>query len=77
MIPIDEKIYKADDGMKLTNGETFVNIIYLGKNDSIENWHEITEEEAERLQNEEVLIEDLSELEQKAHAYDILTGVIE
>jgi hypothetical protein len=77
MIPIDEKTYKADDGMKLTNGETFVNIIYLGKNDSIDNWHEITEEEAERLQNEEVPIEELSELEQKAHAYDILTGVVE
>lgn len=52
MIPIDEKTYKADDGMKLTNGETFVNIIYLGKNDSIDNWHEITEEEAERLQKQ-------------------------
>lgn len=53
MIPIDEKTYKADEGMKLTNGETFVDIIYLGKNDSIDNWHEITEEEAERLQNTE------------------------
>jgi hypothetical protein len=58
MIPIDEKTYKADDGMKLTNGETFVNIIYLGKNDSIGNWHEITEEEAERLQNAEMPTED-------------------
>lgn len=78
MIPIDEKTYKADVGMKLTNGETFVDIIYLGKNDSIDNWHEITEEEAERLQNEEVPpTEELSELEQKAHAYDILTGVTE
>ena len=77
MIPIDEKTYKADEGMKLTNGETFVNIVYLGKNDSIDNWHEITEEEAERLQTEEVPTEELSELEQKAHAYDILTGVIE
>lgn len=73
---IDEKTYKADEGMKLTNGETFVDIIYLGKNDSIDNWHEITEEEAERLQNEEVPTEEPS-LEQKAHAYDILTGVIE
>lgn len=54
MIPIDEKTYKADEGMKLTNGETFVDIIYLGKNDSINNWHEITGEEAERLQNEDM-----------------------
>lgn len=58
MIPIDKKTYKADDGMKLTNGETFVNIIYLGKNDSIDNWHEITEEEAERLQSIEIPTED-------------------
>jgi hypothetical protein len=59
MIPIDEKTYKANDGMKLTNGETFVDIIYLGKNDSIDNWHEITEEEAERLQSKETeLIDD-------------------
>ena len=78
MIPIDEKTYKADVGMKLTNGETFVDIIYLGNNDSIDNWHEITEEEAERLQNEEVPTDnEATELEQKAHAYDILTGVIE
>lgn len=77
MIPIDEKTYKANKGMKLTNGETFVDIIYLGKNDSIDNWHEITEEEAERLQNEEVPTEDLSEIEEKAHAYDILMGVVE
>lgn len=48
---IDENTIKADEGMKLTNGETFGNIVYLGKYDSIDNWHEITEEEAERLQN--------------------------
>ena len=54
MIPIDEKAYKADDGMKLTNGETFVTEVHLGANDSIDNWHEITEEEAERMQNEAI-----------------------
>lgn len=51
MIPIDEKAYKADGGMKLTNGEAFGVIVYIGNGDSIDNWHEITEEEAERLQN--------------------------
>lgn len=50
---IDEKTIVADNGMKLTNGETFGSIVYLGTNDSIDNWHEITEEEAERLQNTE------------------------
>lgn len=74
---INEKTIEADEGMVLTNGTAFGVIVYLGKNDSVDNWHEITEEEAERLQNEDVPTEPLSELEQKAHAYDILTGVIE
>ena len=50
---IDKKTIQADSGMVLTNGETFGSIVYLGTNDSIDNWHEITEEEAERLQNTE------------------------
>ena len=74
MIPINEKTYKADDGMKLTNGETFVNIIYLGKNDSIDNWHEITEVEAERLQNEEIPTENETETSDYEKIIDILTG---
>ena len=35
------------------NGLTFLTVIRLGKNDSVDNWHEITEEEAECLQSEE------------------------
>ena len=50
---IDKTTIEADEGMVLTNGNTFGSIVYLGKNDSIDNWHEITEEEAERLQNAE------------------------
>lgn len=37
----------ASDGMVLTNGETYGKEIYLGKFDKPENWHEITEAEAE------------------------------
>lgn len=40
----------ADEGMTLTNGEAFGKEVYLGKNDSAENWHEITDAEAEELQ---------------------------
>ena len=40
------------EGMVLTNGETFSTEIYLGKNDSKDNWYEITEAEAEELQKE-------------------------
>ena len=32
-------------GMWLTNGETCSKCVYLGVNDSADNWHEITEEE--------------------------------
>ena len=50
---IDKTTIEADEGMVLTNGTAFGSIVYLGKYDSIDNWHEITEEEAERLQSEE------------------------
>lgn len=53
MTVINEKTIQADEGMALTNGTAFGVIVYLGKNDSIDNWYEITEEEAERLQNTE------------------------
>ena len=43
----------AAEGMTLTNGEAFGKEIYLGCNDSAENWYEITDEEAEHLQVEE------------------------
>lgn len=48
-----DNVLTAKDGYVYTNGETFANVIRLGKNDNIDNWHEITKEEAERLQNEE------------------------
>lgn len=48
-----DNVLTAREGYLYTNGETFSNIIRLGINDSADNWHEITEEEAERLQNTE------------------------
>ena len=46
---INDNVLKADEGMTLTNGEAFGKVVYLGINDSVENWHEITDEEAEEL----------------------------
>lgn len=46
-------VLTAREGYVYTNGETFSNIIRLGIYDNADNWHEITEEEAERLQNTE------------------------
>ena len=42
----------AAEGMTLTNGEAFGKEIYLGCNDSADNWREITDGEAEQLQAE-------------------------
>lgn len=45
-------VLTADDGMKLTNGEAFGSTVQLGVNDSENNWYEVTQEEAERMQAE-------------------------
>ena len=50
MITEKVTVLKADEGMMLTNGETFGKVVYLGTNDSADNWYEITEKEAEKLQ---------------------------
>lgn len=48
---------KAAEGMVLTNGETFSSVggsVYLGCNDSMDNWYEITEEEYNKKIEEEM-----------------------
>ena len=45
----------ANQGMVLTNGEAYSSVggsVYLSKYDKPENWHEITEEEYNKLQEE-------------------------
>lgn len=46
-----DNVLIAREGYVYTNGETFSNVIRLGINDNADNWYEITEEEAECLQN--------------------------
>lgn len=43
----------ASEGMTLTNGEAYGKEIYLGNNDSPDNWREITDEKAAELQKVE------------------------
>ena len=38
-------VLEPDDGMVLTNGETYSTRVYLGVGDSPENWREVPEEE--------------------------------
>lgn len=50
MITEKVTVLKADENMTLTNGKAFGKVIYLGKNDSADNWQEITDEEAIAMQ---------------------------
>jgi len=59
---IEIKKLIASEGMMLTNGETYGREIYLGCNDSAENWHEITSEEYEN-----ILAEKEAELNEDIH----------
>lgn len=45
---------EASEGMVLTNGEVFGREIYLGVNDSPDNWHEVTEAEYDALNTDEI-----------------------
>ena len=55
MITETQIILKADNGKWLTNGETFGKVVYVGINDSVDNWHEITDEEKAQFENAEIL----------------------
>ena len=43
----------AAEGMTLYNGEAFGKEVFLGSNDSPDNWREITDAEAEAIQQAE------------------------
>ena len=43
----NQVVLKADEGKLLTNGETFAKVVYLGKNDNADNWHEVNETDVE------------------------------
>lgn len=58
MIIENQTVLKADEGFYLTNGETFASVVYLGKTDSLENWHEVTEAEKEQAEKETEIIGD-------------------
>ena len=51
-INVAVRTIKADEGKVLTNGKAFSDVggtVWLGSNDSADNWYEITEEEYQEL----------------------------
>ena len=44
----------ASVGMMLTNGEVYSKEVYLGCKDSLENWWEIPESQAQEMQTDEL-----------------------
>ena len=77
------RVITPAENMWLCNEEQSVisDKVYLGVNANENDWHDITEAEKanfEALWNAETPTEtEATELEQKAHAYDILMGVSE
>ena len=49
---MNDRILIADEGMTYTNGYVYWKKVYLGVNDSPENWNPITDAEAEERKNE-------------------------
>ena len=47
----------ADEGKVITNGEVYGKVIILAENETENNFHEITEEEYEKIRAEEELNE--------------------
>lgn len=54
MTTIELRKLTATEGMVLTNGDTYSKEVYLGCNDSPDNWYEITEEEYNEIQEAEI-----------------------
>ena len=45
-LDLNPRMLAADEGKTLTDGETYSHVVYLGKNESVDNWQEIDQAEA-------------------------------
>lgn len=52
---IEKNVLTAEEGKVLTNGGTYSKQVWLGINDSVNNWMEVDEAEAEEVEAEEAL----------------------
>lgn len=44
---------EPSDGYTLYNGEVLSKLVYIGANDSVDNWREITDEEAAEIRRQQ------------------------
>ena len=59
---IDPPIISPEEGKRLTNGDVIAERdVYIGVGDKIENWYEITEEEAEKILEERRASEEIGQ----------------
>lgn len=56
---VNQRVLTADDGMFLTNGESFVKTVVLPMDADEAVWYEITEEEAQEIMSREEDIHDV------------------
>lgn len=52
---IEGNVLTADEGKVLTNGSTYSKQVWLGINDSVNNWWEVDETDAEEVEDTEAL----------------------
>lgn len=41
VLDLNPRMLAADEGKTLTDGETYSPVVYLGKDESVDNWQEI------------------------------------
>ena len=45
VLDLNPRMLVADEGKTLTDGETYSQVVYLGRNENPDNWHEIDQAE--------------------------------
>lgn len=51
-LDLNPRMLVADEGKTLTDGEIYSPVVYLGKDESVDNWQEVNESEV--IENEEL-----------------------
>lgn len=52
---VEGNVLRPDEGKVLTNGNTYSKQVWLGVNDSVNNWWEVDEADAEEVEDAEAL----------------------